>query len=143
MNRTLDFWKISALVLVAVAGLLAVRVRAQQNRQAPQPPTASGGHDFVLRNASGAKIAEWVVDDSGVHALEAPGSIGPIPPAPQLPVPPKGQAPVPRAEFTLRSDGSTLGVWSVPVGAILECYDAAGKLIWFLPMRAAEQSTGQ
>ena len=132
--RTLEsqnrVWKLSGLVvgLLVFALSLAVGVKAQQN----------AGSDFVLRDASGNKIGEWVVKDGNVglstQVLPIPPALGPVPT-------PNGQSPVPiNAQLALRdAAGKQTGEWVVKTGAILECHDANGKLIWSMPMKVFEQ----
>ena len=130
------------VVLLAFALSLAVGIEAQQNVQNGQTPTKSDqAQDFVLRDAVGNKIGEWVVKNGSV---ELSTQTLPIPNAPIVPIPraPNGQSPaVPiKAQLALRdAAGKQLGEWVAKTGAVLECHDATGKLIWSMPMKVFEQ----
>ena len=137
MNRKLNEWTLSGLLLVFVAGLFALRVHAQQNTT----PLADK-QDFILRATNGAELAEWIMEDGHVSAIPIPPALHYLPPAEQKPGPLNGQISVPRAEFMLRTaDGQILGSWSIAVGAVLDCYNAKGTLMWSLPIKAGEQMT--
>ena len=108
-------------------------------------------------------MGEWVVSDGRitVKSIEKipfvttePGPLfRPIPPAVITPAPTgppssrNDQAPampIERQVVQLRNAAAeVLGGWTVKTGAILECCDTAGNLIWSTPMKAIEQSASK